>query len=1064
LLNSEKLMLAGFDYYLENYPTGNLAPLLLYNAGDLLYSHNAFPESRFYLRRLILDFPNNKLVEESYKLMINGYFQSKDYAGVEEVAARIAKAPNISPELKRIAYNRKAEAVFISASTLKKGDSHLDAAREFKRVALETPDNELAEGALFQAGLEFMAAKAWNDAIEVFLMVVERYPKSQYCDKSLYNAAYIQNNELNNPASSAQTFERMVKNYPQSDFCQDALSQASANYLKVQDYSSAIRVNEMYVSRFPQADDANLYLFENAGHYLKLNQVDQANDIYRRFAEKFPDDPRTVQAHFERASYTLGKNNRPEAAQEFRSTVDAHEKLVGKGLPGYPKYAAQALSHLLIWEHEEYNQLALRLPVNDLNQAKERKKNWRNSLFEKYQQLLRLGTKEGYQAFYKIGLLDEELAEATYHQEMPEIKDVNKRIPAITEICDQSILLIRVAVESFKTGITSLTDIEAQLQTEKNRMQGEFDSLNELVTQIQKDTSAVGVSDHVRKLSNLRRGLAEIDSAITEAQIWRAACNDKLPEVALHNGDYLSKLWRENLDFRSQEKDEEIRMLVREEVLGNGVAPLTAELAGLYLSAWESIASFQPEARWQGDYEARLKGVLDTLQTAYLEQCSIAKGRLERNVAQIEELLPKGEDAKNKQRQTVYDLNSIVLDQVDYWNKFSLDYLAAFALVLDTIDQHSGLPKGFGQAGRATGLQFALDQFNRFNEYRTFAEEKRERCVEQYSEKNEIQYDDASVAYEDIAANLADYQIAILEAGLKLKETHLISGPEGLEIVRLLVQLKPTEYASRFRIQSEKHAIVSSTDWLVWPRQETGFETLNLDDQAWRPATRGGFPSGMTFGLLDSMGAKPIWFNLEKPAEGTGEAIDSLTQTDTLGADSVWRVWMDPDPNGIRRYWFRKSFHTVTKPSGGRVYVTADDNFSLYLNGFYIFEDPQDSIDWSQVEEFDVGPYLTKGTNILAIVASDVDNTRRGLIAGLIYEIIPDLQRQLDALSRQEAKPVEAPPPVASTEPKPVTTPRGPTPTIEEVAPPPEKPAEEHAISEEVKAYEHRAILKNKLR
>lgn len=1063
LLYSEALMFSGYELYLNNFPNSDLSPTILYQAGDLLFNKNMLSESRYFLKKLIIDFPNHRFAEEAYKLLLNGYFLEDDYHSVEQLAVRIDKE-NRSKDLKQIAYQRKAEANFLNATVLKKESSHLQAAQEYRRVALETPDYELADGALFEAGLEFRLAKAWDEALETFLMVANKYPKSEFADKAIYNAAVIRATELNDPAGSAALYERLVKEYPQTPLAQDALAQASHAYNQVNDWPASIRVNELYVAKFPTAEDANLYLFENAGHYLKLDQIDQANEIYRRFITRFPDDPRVVQAHYERAIYLLSKNNRSEASKEFSSTVAAHQKLIDKDLPGYPKYAAQALATLLEWEHAEYNNLKFKLPANASAQAKQRKKDWRNSLYEKYQQLIALGAKESYQGFYHIGQLDEELADATFDQELEPQRDFGNQIKILSELIDQTILLNEIALQSYLDGMDRIANIIEQLDNEQSRLNNEYNALNEFVAEMQKQPDFPGAADSLAKLNAMRRGLAELDSAQIEANKWRQACRDRVAPLAIRKGDYVKRLLTDNLSFHSTDRDEEIRMLVRQQFLNALVAPLSAEVVSFYLQAIPVLQRIGEFDKWESTLDQKYSALIDTVMTNYYSQINLARTRMDRFTGQYENILPKGEDAQAPGGYYHDEMGELILNQVDYWHRFNLDLINALAITLDTLTQHDH-PMSFGAIASDRILQFILDQRDLYDNYNQASRVRQDKYTQLYEETDEIQYDDATVAFEDIAVTLGDNALELLDEGLNLKQQYQLPGEAGIALVRLLVELNPDKYAKMFNIQAEQFSVTSSTNWLIWNEYVQGYESLDFDDLNWKRASPSSFPTDIDMGVLDSLNAVAIWFKMEKPAptyltpepviptesetqplneESIGEEseeqpidndlaakdseetpdsldiseeiIEPLTEEPseisteseterilvTTAADSLYDDWMAVDSAGVRSYWFRHAFNIAAAPSAGKIWITADDDYSLFLNGVYIAADLRTEEDWMKVDEYDIGRYLTEGVNLIAISASDIDSTGYGVRVGLIYEIIPDINRQLDIIAERE--------------------------------------------------------------
>ncbi len=865
LLHSEELMMAGFDLYIELFPNTELTPTILYQAGDILFQHDWVLESRPYLETLIAGHPDCRFVEDAYKLILQGYFKTDDVVGVEELARRIAEA-DVSEELKSAAYEHKAVSIFREAKSLKEGEDHIAAADEFLRVALETPDFKHADQALFQAGVEYTQGKAPEKANEAFRMVADRYPESEFADKSLYNLGFNLESDFSDLAGAAAVFEELATSYPQSDLARGALGNASINFNKVEDHLSAIRVNDLYVTTFPDAEDANVYLFENAGHYLKLNDIPRANEIYREFAGRYPDDPRTVQAYFERGKYFLDQGDIALAAIEFTATVEAHQRLVSKELTGSPKYTAQALSYLLAWEHEEYDKLRFTLPPDNLLANKARKKEWRNSLVDRYGELIGLGQKESYKAFYDIGRLDEELAQATYRQELPPIEALDKRLEYLGGVIDTAIVMNAVAVQSYRDGFQKLEEITGQLESTMQELEQEDDRFSELVAELQKDTAAVGVADSMTKLTDMRRVLSEYDSALAEARNWSVSCRKKVPEVASRDGEFLTRLWGGYLAIRGDEPDEEVRLLIRQRNLNQGVAPLAPEIAGFYLQALLTTQDVGvDEELWCERLEEAFSTTLDTLLAQYLEICDRTRARTDRYLSQYEEMLPRGEVARSPDGLYPDEMGPRILDHVDYLNSFSLDLLTAFTGVLDTVANYE-LPVGFGEEAMTRALEFVLDQYNTFDSYTETARIRNELAVAKYEETDEIQWDDAAVAYEDIAFNFADYGVTLLEEGFRIKQQYGIPGLAGINILRELVRIKPDEYASVVGIEPQRFTLISSLEWKVWPRCEPGFEDVDFDDSMWETVTSTDFPPGIDHGTLDSLEAGAIWYWRPPPA------------------------------------------------------------------------------------------------------------------------------------------------------------------------------------------------------
>lgn len=1086
LLVSESILLAGNDLFLNFYPLSPYSPTILYQCGDILFKHNRFEQARGYLERLIEKFPDHQLVSDAYTLVLESYFKENNVQGVEEVVGRIEKAP-VKGDLKELAKRRKAEAVFLKAAKLKEGEDHLSSAQEFLRVAVENPEYQYADRSLFQAGLEFNAAKEWRKAIECFTLLSDRYPKSEFADKALYNAAYTYQTELKDPGQAAKLYERLGQSYPKSELAAGALSNASYAYNQMGDHQGAIRANELYVSLFPEAEDASVYLFENAGHYLSLGLIDKANEIYRQFAQRYPDDPRTVQAYCERGLYFASKGDRTAASREFTATVEAHQRLVGRNLPGSPKYASIALAELLKWEQAEFEKLDLNVPPARLEEVKARKKQWRNALVDKYQQLIALGQKEAYQAFYLLGRMDENFALVQAALENPPGRTFQERQEALAKLIDEAIVLNSVAVETYLRGYQNLRTILEPLAQERNRRAEEYARFSQVVNTLQRDPQAQGVSDSLAKLNAMARIVSELDSALVEASRWADSCRLKVPEVSLRNGDYLTRLMAFSAELRSTDKDPIVRLLFRQEVVKNVLTPLVPEIVGYYGSSLLRARELGLARQYYPRVEKVYETTLENLSKHYQEQCDFAHTRLKGFIDEYIKVLPKGPDARTPSGYYPDEMGGVILDYLEYENTFLTDYLGAISAVLDTVHKIE-LPYGFGEPAHERILRYILGRVEEMEMMGLEAKRRQEEFARKYEETSGIEWDDASVAFEDLSRNLADYSRSILATAYDLRQKYALTGEASLAILKKIITLDPETYGSSMGLGASSAKVVTDEEWKVWHSLVDGFDQVEFDDQNWTQATISAYPATFKSSILDSLGAKPIWVKFSTgayepsmtpevtqpptPPDTAGELKEEITPTGEEGVqggepdalppgpekqpqeigESV-SPWGVRDSQGLLRYWFRRTFTMEQPPTYGEIWITADDDYRLFINGVFIAQDKSEKDDWAQVDHFIVTPHLHQGKNVVAVEVSEADSTSYGWIGALVYKYVPRLELEVERLIAREeererkakeeamkwlsAGVVPLPSPVAITPVSPPSPPSPPEVTPEKV---PEKP------------------------
>ena len=98
-------------------------------------------------------------------------------------------------------------------------------------------------------------------------------------------------------------------------------------------------------------------------------------------------------------------------------------------------------------------------------------------------------------------------------------------------------------------------------------------------------------------------------------------------------------------------------------------------------------------------------------------------------------------------------------------------------------------------------------------------------------------------------------------------------------------------------------------------------------------------------------------------------------------ANAMW-VWDEPDANTVAQNneprYLRRTFNLDAKPQAAELWVTADNLYTVYVNGQKV----GDGKEWSSVDKYEVAKHLVVGKNVLAIKA-----TNQGGVAGAISRL-----------------------------------------------------------------------------
>ncbi|MER5407189.1 family 78 glycoside hydrolase catalytic domain [Streptomyces sp. NPDC002769] len=128
------------------------------------------------------------------------------------------------------------------------------------------------------------------------------------------------------------------------------------------------------------------------------------------------------------------------------------------------------------------------------------------------------------------------------------------------------------------------------------------------------------------------------------------------------------------------------------------------------------------------------------------------------------------------------------------------------------------------------------------------------------------------------------------------------------------------------------------------------------------------------------------------PGDFHGAWIGAHAKAPALRLDDAHWIWYpegnpsDSAPAGTR--YLRRSFDL---PAGARIstaetQLTADDRFTLFVNGAEVTSSARVADSWRTASVIDIAPYLHTGTNVLAVEATNTDQGPAGVLGSLHFE------------------------------------------------------------------------------
>jgi len=416
LSTAEHYLGMAYDNYIKLYPFSEKTPLILANAGALYYTHQQFTDALRYFKTLVKYFPNSDQIQQVQISILESYFGKQDYQSAEILAKRIVDS-QADTALREKARRRWAEAIFFKAEALAKDGESLKAAREYYRVALEVPNIEFADRALFNAGQEFEKAKVLESAVQAYEHLRLTYAASPLVVDAINNLAFDYA-ELGQSEKAGERYEVLAALSADSSQSADALYNAYLFYQKSGDTEKAAETGLAFAERYPEAAEAPSLFYQVAMIYRQSENPLRGVTLLSAFPERFPQAALGVSALWRAGCYYEASRSTLQAEAHFDRALALHDRLMASGGEGDGYYAADALLRAAEIRKARFAAIRFVTP-STLNDDIRSANTQRQALAQDYGRVVGFKTTHLPEAAYRLGEIVELMGVAWSKQMLP---------------------------------------------------------------------------------------------------------------------------------------------------------------------------------------------------------------------------------------------------------------------------------------------------------------------------------------------------------------------------------------------------------------------------------------------------------------------------------------------------------------------------------------------------------------------------------------------------------------------------------------------------------------------
>ncbi len=310
---------AAVDKYMAVYGQTPNAGDLAYNAAFLHYEAKQFQKAIPGFAKL-LEVKNQTHVDLIRRALAQSLLEDGQFEAAEKQFTILTNV--LCPKDKQCPDVRKslAATMFKQAEAKGKTGDHSAAALKYEQMAKKFRDVDIADKAMFEAGLQYDSAGRTEEGVRVLLGIHNEFPKSDLRIKSILKAAAIYQAK-NKFRDAAETFILVQRNYPDDSLGFQSIGWSAEAYEKVPDLHRAGATYESAYKLYPKNDKTPSFLYNGGQIYETAKSYEDAVRTYQLIAENYPKSQYAIEAQFSVPLILESKGDFTRAASAYEAFV-----------------------------------------------------------------------------------------------------------------------------------------------------------------------------------------------------------------------------------------------------------------------------------------------------------------------------------------------------------------------------------------------------------------------------------------------------------------------------------------------------------------------------------------------------------------------------------------------------------------------------------------------------------------------------------------------------------------------------------------------------------------------
>lgn len=173
---------------------------------------------------------------------------------------------------------------------------------------------------------KFWKQKRFDEAIQLYLGLVDREPKNDKVPDILLQVGDIYNLSLGKIDKAIQTYDLITVRYPSTNYALQAFAKKGEIYFGSDQFDKALREYQNILENFPNLKDIETYRLRLGICHLKLKQFDAARREFKAILDANLKTPLADQVLFHTANSFFLEGKAPQAIPIYQTLIESYPK------------------------------------------------------------------------------------------------------------------------------------------------------------------------------------------------------------------------------------------------------------------------------------------------------------------------------------------------------------------------------------------------------------------------------------------------------------------------------------------------------------------------------------------------------------------------------------------------------------------------------------------------------------------------------------------------------------------------------------------------------------------